>query len=177
MIDGRHPEATLFHPLAVLAGDAVVRVKEPFGGNPAQTDDDFRLHQRHLTAQIADAGILLRLQRIPVVGWAALDNVADIAVFLPGKVDDGQHVVQQLSGGADEGLAPQILLLAGALPHKQDICSFIAYAEDHIVPGLAQAAACAAAARHFQFLPGQHQLLLLRCALLFRRRARIRVRI
>ena len=44
---------------------------------------------------------------------------ADIAV-VPPEVDDGQHVVEQLPGRADEWLAAQVLLLAGAFPDEDD---------------------------------------------------------
>ena len=86
MVNSRHPEGTLLHPLAVLAGDAIVRVDQPFGGNTAQAYDDLWPDQGNLIAQIADAGVLLRFQWIPVMGRAALDNVGNIAVRLPAQV-------------------------------------------------------------------------------------------
>jgi len=39
---------------------------------------------------------------------------------VPPEVDDGQHVVEQLPGRADEWLAAQVLLLAGAFPDEDD---------------------------------------------------------
>ena len=94
MINGRHPEIPLAHPLSMLPGNPVLRVNEPLGGDPTQADNDLGSDQSHLIAQKADAGVLLRFQRIPVAGRTALDNVADIAIFLSVQVNNGQHIIQ-----------------------------------------------------------------------------------
>ena len=138
MVNGGHPDAAFIDPLAVLPGDAVILPDQPFGGDPAQADDDLRLHQSHLVAQVTDAGILLCFQGIPVPGRSALDDVGNIAVMPPGQIDDPQHIVQQLSCRPHKGLPLQVLLLTGALPHEHHIRPGITLAEDHIVPPFAQ---------------------------------------
>ena len=57
---------------------------------------------------------------------------------MPAKVDDREHIVEQLSGCADKRLALQILVFAGAFAHKQDLGVLRANAEDDIVPRLRQ---------------------------------------
>ncbi len=138
VVDGGHPDAPLFYPLTMFPGDAEVGADEAQGGNPAQADNDFRANQCHLVPQVVDAGVLLNLHGVPVFGWAALDNVGDVAI-VPPQVDDTQHVVQKLTSRADEGLSLQVLLLAGPLAHKHDVGVSGAYAKDHIVPGFTQA--------------------------------------
>ena len=72
MIDRRHPDTVLLDPLTVLAGNAVVRVDEPLGCDPAEADDDLRRYQCYLVAQVTDAGVLLRFQRVPVSRWVGI---------------------------------------------------------------------------------------------------------
>jgi hypothetical protein len=52
------------------------------------------------------------------MGWTAFDDVRNIT-FFPIQIDDGQHIVQQLSGRSYKRLAFQILLLAGPSPTKR----------------------------------------------------------
>ena len=153
VVNGGHPDAAPLHPGAVLAGDAEIGIDKPLGGDAAEADDDLRLHQCHLIAQILDAGVLLRFQGIPVPGRTAFDNVGNVAVGVSIQVDDGQHIVQQFARRANEGNTRQILLLAGAFAHKHHIRFPVAHAENHIVPGLAQAAPVTAASAGFQFIP------------------------
>ncbi len=142
MVDGGHPAAPAVDPGAVLAGDAEVRVDEPGGSNAAQADENFWTHQDKLIPQIADTGLLFLGLWVTVPGRAAFDDIGDIAVGAV-NIDDGQHIIQQLSGRAYEGNALQILLFSRAFPHKQNVCISSANTEDHIVPGLAELTASA----------------------------------
>lgn len=80
---------------------------------PAQTDDDLGLHQCCLPPQIADAGILFDIQRVPVLRRAALHHVGDVDLGTV-QMDDLQHIVQQLPGPAYKGNTLLVLVLAGA---------------------------------------------------------------
>ncbi len=80
MVDGCECNSISVRPCAVLAGDAKIRGNQALGGNSAQAHNDFGLHQLNLPEQVAYTGFLLRFLRVPVSGWAALDNVGNIAI-------------------------------------------------------------------------------------------------
>ena len=69
---GGEVNAVLFHPLAVLFHDAVIRTDDALRGDTPQADDDFRLDQPELLAQIGDACVPFIGQRVPVFRRAAL---------------------------------------------------------------------------------------------------------
>ena len=147
--------AGLFKPLAVLLGDLEILPDEAHGGNAAQADNDFGAEQRHLVAEIADAGLYLHVEGVTVLGWTAFDRIAD---EYPGavQVDEGEHIVQQLTRLAHKGLAGQVLLFAGALPDEHDFGVPGPVAEHHVVPGLGQGALLTGEAGGFQFRPIKH---------------------
>ena len=139
MVNGGHVDAAPLEPLAVLSGDAEVLPDDLLGGDAAQTDDDLGPQQRRLTAQPAQAGLLLHVQGVPVLGRTAFDDVTDIAV-VSAQVNDGEHLVKKLNCRADKRLNGQILLLAGTLADKYDVRRRLTDAENHIGPGPCQGA-------------------------------------
>ena len=142
-------------PDAVIARDAKLRVDDRLGGDAAEADDELRAAQRDLPPEPLGARLLLHAEGVAVPGRAALDDVRDID-HAAVQVDHPEHVVQELPRGADEGLALQILLLAGALADEHELGVFPADAEDQIVPRAAERAAPAVRAIAFQSLPGIH---------------------
>ena len=154
MVDGGHGHPCFLHPLPVLLGDPIVGVNEPLGGDAAQADDHLGAQQGHLVAQIADTGVLLGVQGVPVVGRAALDNIGDVYVFLPAQINEGEHIVQQLACGAHKGLPLQVLLFSRALPHQQNGGGLGPHPEHHVVSGLRQGALAAGLAGVLQLFPG-----------------------
>ena len=82
MINGSHPDAVSFHPLAVLPGDAVIGIDQFFGCDPAETYDDFRFEQSNLIAKIADAGILFGFQCLQKVFHVASNGIRVYVLFL-----------------------------------------------------------------------------------------------
>ena len=84
-----------------------------------------------------------------------LDDIRDIAVF-PTQIDDREHFVEKFSRRADERLALQILIFAGALAHEQHLRVLWADAEDDMVPRLRQRTPRAGQARGLQRFPVQH---------------------
>ena len=114
VVDGHHLKAVLFKPLAVLARDLEVGLDEAHGRDAPEADDDLRPQQRDLAAQIADAGILLHAQRVAVFRRAALDDIGDLHV-LALETDDLEHIVEQMTGPADERHALRVLVRAGTL--------------------------------------------------------------
>ena len=121
MEQGHHLDAGLLEPLAVFLGDLEILLDDAHGGDAAQTYDDLGADQGRLIAEIADAGILLRIQGVPVLRRTALDDVGNVDVLMPVQVDELQHVVQQLAPPAHKGLALKVLVLAGALTDEHDL--------------------------------------------------------
>ena len=156
VIQRRHQHTALLKELPVLLGDPEVGLYQLHGRDAAQTHDDLRVHQDHLPAQIAYAGILLCVQRIPVLGRAALDNVGDI-YRLPLKPDHLQHIVQQLPGSAHKGQTLLILAGAGPFPDEQHLGVNGPHAEHHIFPCVRQRAGTALQAFALQFFPRRHR--------------------
>ena len=155
MIGGHDAAAIPVKPLAMLPGDAEVLPNQAHGGDAAQTDDDLGVHQGDLPGQPGVAGLLLHIQRVPVPGRAALDDVGNIHL-LPVQVNHFQHIVQQFSCRAHKRDALQIFLLPGPLADEHDFRLLIAHAENQLVPGLRQGAAPAAGAVPLQALPSVH---------------------
>ena len=155
MVQGHHQRAVPVKELAVLLADLEVRLDQLHGADAAQTHDDLGLHQPHLGPEIAPAGILLRVQGIPVLRRTALDGVGDIDI-LPVQADHGQHVVQQLAAPAHKGLALQILVGAGRLADEQHLGVGVAHAEHHLGTGLPQLARLTFQTGLSQFLPRGH---------------------
>ena len=71
MVDSRHLDAAPLEPLPMLGGDLEVLLDDGLGGDPAQTDNQLGPQQRRLPPEPADAGVLLHIQRVPVVGRTA----------------------------------------------------------------------------------------------------------
>ena len=154
MVQGGHPHPGLPDPLAVLPGDLEVLPDEAAGGDAAQAHDDLGADQGHLGPEIADAGVLLGVQGVPVLGRAALDDVGDVHVLRPVQVDELQHLVQQLAPPAHEGLPLEVLVFPGALADAHDLRVPGPYSEDHVVPAVGQGALLTAETGPLQFLPG-----------------------
>ena len=78
---------------------------------------------------------LLFVERVAVVRRAAFDDVRNIYARTV-EIDHFKHIVEQLTGGADERLALQILLLARTLADEHQLALGIADAENDVVPPL-----------------------------------------
>lgn len=149
VIHGHKPDAAFFCPLTMVFGDAEVFPNQLLGGNSPQADDDFRPDELCLHPQPGDAGFLLCLQGISVLRRTALDDITDVAV-LTAETDDGKHIVEELTGRADERFALQVLLLTGAFADEHDFCVVGACAEDYMMPCLAKVTAIAVHTGLFQ---------------------------
>ena len=153
MVDSRHLDAAPLEPLPMLGGDLEVLLDDGLGGDPAQTDNQLGPQQRRLPPEPADAGVLLHIQRVPIPGRAALDDVGHIHLR-PVQADDLQHIIQQQPRRPYEGDALLVLPLTGALPYQQDLRVPGTVTEHHVEPGLRQGAVPALSAGLLQRLPG-----------------------
>ena len=97
----------------MLTRDLEVRLDDAHGRDASETDNNLGPQQRDLTAKIADAGVLLHAERVAVFRRAALDDVGDIHIVAL-EADDLEHVIEQMTGPADEWHALRILVRAGA---------------------------------------------------------------
>ena len=119
----------------MLAGDAKVRLDDRHRGNAPETDDELRTDQITLRVQPVTARRLLLVERVAVVRRAAFDDVRNIYARTV-EIDHFKHIVEQLTGGADERLALQILLLARSFADEHQLALGIADAENDVVPPL-----------------------------------------
>ena len=87
MIHSGEPNAAFFDPLPVFPGNAVIFTNQTHSGDSAQADNDFGADDAGLHPQPVDACILLFFEWVPIVRWAALDNIGDIIVIAV-QVDD-----------------------------------------------------------------------------------------
>ena len=155
MVHGCHQHAAFLAELPMLPGDLEILPYQLHGRNAPQAHNDLGPQKRHLPPQIADAGVLFHIQRIPVLGRTALDDVGDVH-RLPLQADHFQHIIQQLPGGAHEGHALCVLVGPGSLTDEQDLRLSASHAEHHIFPRPAQGAGLAVFTFGFQFFPFGH---------------------
>jgi len=155
VVEGGAEHAPALDPGAVVVGNTEIGVDQPLGGDTAQADQYLGLQKGDLVFQVADAGILLLGLRIPVSGRAAFDNIGNIAV-VPVQIDDGEHIVQELTRRTHKGDALQVLLFSGSLANEEQLALPVAHTKDHIMPRPAQLAAVAVQAAFFQRFPILH---------------------
>ena len=70
MVNGGVERAVLFRPLAMFPGDFEIRLDQAHSGDAAKAHHDFGPDQLQLLPQVADTGVLLGVQRVPVLGRA-----------------------------------------------------------------------------------------------------------
>src|SRR5438270_9618395 len=86
---------------------------------PAQYQDDLRPDQAKLLGEIGGAGLRFGGLGIPIVGWAAFQDVGDEDLAAR-KADSPKQLIEQLARGADEGFALLVLVLTGRFAHDHD---------------------------------------------------------
>ena len=139
MIDGGKLHPVPRDPLAMLLGDSVMGVYQTHSRDAAEADQKAGADEGDLLLQPWKTGILLIRQRIPVFRRTAFDDIGDLDVF-SAEIEHGQHVVEQISGPADERDSLQVLLFAGPFSHKHQLCVLVADAENKIGPGRTEGA-------------------------------------
>lgn len=140
VIDSCIPNPVLFDPGAMFSGDAKILSDHTRGGDPAKAYHDFGADQTNLPIEVTNAAVLLLFHGISVLRRPALDDIRNITIATPVKINDRKHIIQQLTGSADKGLALKILLLTGTFPDEHNIGILSSNAENHIMPGFAQSA-------------------------------------
>ena len=135
MVDRHGAGAFNVEPLPMLAGDAKVRLDDRHRSDAPETDDELRADQIALRVQPVAARSLLLVERVTVVRRTAFDDVRNVYVRAV-EIDHFEHIVEQFSGGADERLTLQILLLARTLADEHQLALGIADAENDVVPPL-----------------------------------------
>src|ERR1700687_4299461 len=103
----------------------------------AQGHDDLGAHHENLPHQERTAGIALVTLRSPILRRTALHHIADVNVFAT-NAHGSDHVVEQLSGAADERLSLRIFIRARTLAYEHDSRVRITHPEDDVGASLAQ---------------------------------------
>src|SRR6267143_60083 len=113
-----HEAISRLTDLSVDAGDRLIW-KELVHGVTAERDDRARLQDLEMAAQPHIACGHLVGQRIAVLGWPVPDDVGDedLRAIEP---DAGEELVEELPGGADEGTALHVLVVARCLAEEED---------------------------------------------------------
>src|SRR3989441_13088184 len=136
--DERHALIAMQPP--AQARDARLGVEQRLHGKAPHREDQFRLDELELAQQVGRALADLEGLRIAVARRAALEHVADVDVLAAREADRGEHVVEQATGLPHERLAPRVFLGTRRLAHQQPVRLLVAYAENRLSAGLAQAA-------------------------------------
>lgn len=144
MEGGQEQLAVLGDVLAVDLGDLQLGVDQEVQAEAPEGDDDFRRDRDQLRHQEMAALLDLLGQRIAVVGWAALEHVADEHVILA-PADLADSAPEQLPRAADEGTPLLILIPAGCFTNKGDASTDRAFSGDSFVSRFMQSAGGAGA--------------------------------
>ena len=155
VIQRHHLYAVLLEELPVLARDLEVGLDHLHRADAPETDENLRLHQLHLAAQITAAGLLLRVERVAVLRRTALDAVGDVDARAV-EPDHREHIVEELARPADERLALLVLVRARGLAHDDDLGLRRSDAENNVRARLGQRTGMALQTLLLQFLPRIH---------------------
>lgn len=138
----RHTVVAVLAPAQLANG--LRRLQQRLHCKAPHGQDDFGLEQLDLAPQKRLALRHLFGLRVAVAGGAALQHVGNKNIVVPVQLQGAQHVVQQFAGLTDEGLALDVLVLAGRLAHDHPVGLFVAHAKHGIAPVVAQLAGLAA---------------------------------
>ena len=86
-----------------------------------EQNDNFRLEQGNLAHQIRPADVYFSGFRGTIAGGPTFNRISDIDLVAPAKVERSEHVVEQLTGLANEGLSLRIFLGARSFANKQPV--------------------------------------------------------
>ena len=90
----------------------------------------------NLAEKVADTGILLQGEGVPVLGRTAFDDVCNVYLGSV-QADHGQHIIQQLAGLSHKGDALLVLVCPWPLTHQHEFGLGVPHAEDDVLPCLA----------------------------------------
>src|SRR3954453_6576742 len=117
--------------LPAQLGDAVLGLEEQLGGEVAERHDAPRLDERDLRVEVRPTRLDLEWEWVTVARRAALHHVGDVHLGAR-EADALDQAGEEAAGAADERLPRQVLLLARALAHEEDVGMRIAHAEDDL---------------------------------------------
>src|SRR3984893_1434648 len=119
VVDRDVAHAVLADHFPVEARDRLISGQKARQRVPAEHQDDFGLDEPELLLEIRRASLGFGGLRIPVSRRPAFEDVRDEDVATR-EADAAKQLLEQLAGGADEGLALQVLVLAGRLADDHD---------------------------------------------------------
>jgi hypothetical protein len=116
----RQPIHVQPHPLPPNPCYSSTSREQPGAGGTADQYYDKRVDQGDVPFDERPANRDFGVGRLPIPGWAPEQDIGDIGVHRSIEPDRGQHPVEQLAGGADEGPADPILLGPRCLADEHD---------------------------------------------------------
>src|SRR5450759_5001817 len=130
--------------LAAQRRDARRRIEQPACREVAERGDDLGVDEPNLLREERRARRDLDRDGVAVVRRPALEHVGDVDLRAC-QADRGEQLVKELPCRADEGLALQVLVLAGSLADEHELRIRVTDTEDEPGPRVAQRAAMAVA--------------------------------
>ena len=120
---------------AAQFGHRCVHGEQVLRGDGAESDDNFGLDDGDLAHEKRGAGFSLIAFWRAIAGRAAFHDVGDVDI-LAADAHGFDHVVEQLSGATDEGLALCVFVGSGAFADEHQVGVRIADAEDNLLAAL-----------------------------------------
>jgi hypothetical protein len=144
MVCGDKFRAPEIEPLAAEAGNALGCLQQRLGRAASEAANHFRANHINLPKKKWRASCDFIFLRQAVLGRAAFHHVANVHV-LTAQAHGFDHLGEQFSRAADEGLAFDIFIAAGALADENQLGFHAAHSEYDIRAGFVQLAASAIA--------------------------------
>ena len=115
----------------------MVCFQERLRRDQTEDEDDFWLDNLDLLDEVGKAGLSFRCLWVPVFGWSAFQDVADIG-FASFDIDGGEHFIQEFSGFADKRSALFIFFGTGSFSDNHDARPGVSFAKNAFIPALRQ---------------------------------------
>lgn len=109
----------------------LVESEQGGAGHLPHAEDELRVHQLDLLVQIGEAAAALLGQGVAVVRRTMLEDVRDVDIFTA-EFDRFEDVGEELARLAHEGLALEVLVLAGGLANEHEIGIGVSDAENEV---------------------------------------------
>jgi hypothetical protein len=136
--DAAAAQGHLLH-LAVDAGDPELLAGQKLRREVAEGRHHLRLDELDLAKEMALAGLDLVRHRVTVPRRTTFQDVGD-KDHVPGEVDPGEQLIEELPRLADEREALLVLVKPGRLPDEHQVRIGGAVAEDNLRPAFREAA-------------------------------------
>ncbi len=151
----RHYEVIVaFNPPAAHFTDTFSSAGKIAVGCGPHQQEDLRLDQTNLGSEQTAASLGLFFPGVSVVGRAALDDIANVVIFLC-QLKAAQECIKQFTGTAHKGQSLLIFIGPRSLTHNHERSIYGATPDDHILSALRQFTVPAGETAINETLPGR----------------------